>query len=512
MRKYYHLDNKFTIGEEMVSSHLMWLINLAMEKAKADPAVIAFVADSNTIAYGTCFEPAQAIVLNLFHHFESAREVVQKTEEGVFLNKNTSIRFVLLKELLDTAFHEALHLTGLNEEQVKGLANDFVFRLAEEYDIEIASFGPTLDGWINEFREECREDIKDDPHAKEFKKLQLHMLDNQVAFFSPESRTEIKKMRKALELFAENAIGKWRSEMDPSFKLFKPNEPVVEAHAIQQPVQQPTVVMTPAAPVTTTTATPVMVPAITTSETLEYFEDDADPSSYDDLDDYCPLDYEDGSTGGVTQLPTMGAVPPQAATSPAVQPYVAPAINAPAAPIQVQNSASTPVPAAVVNGDQAAKIQQIGNTVMRRLFNHVQSKCIFNTAGGYNNPSAIFEPVTIADIEGAGELFVKQDTVNHLGVFTPNVPVAGSLKGCLSKDGLPQYKFSLFIGGKEYKRTFIVQNPNKMKNGALTRWAQEAREGVRRMLLLGEIGTATIAYVELVPGLPLGQEEVKRFA
>ena len=102
-------------------------------------------------------------------------------------------------------------------------------------------------------------------------------------------------------------------------------------------------------------------------------------------------------------------------------------------------------------------------------------------------PGAIVEPVDLSDIPNISQIIVGMDTMNERGQVVRKQPLLNGthVKGLLSqRDRLPEYILYTNHGdGVERVRLFIAQNPNKMKNGALSQWAQRARNGERIALL-----------------------------
>jgi hypothetical protein len=114
--------------------------------------------------------------------------------------------------------------------------------------------------------------------------------------------------------------------------------------------------------------------------------------------------------------------------------------------------------------------------VFGRLHAHIYDKCGFE-AGIFKNPGAVLEPISIADIPYAKQLFSAMETVDALGREIKSAPIwpTGQIKGrIMGNSNLPSYK--LFLkGGLE--RNLIPQNSAKTQQGTLTAGAKMALAG-----------------------------------
>ena len=476
-REYYKMDQLLVGGSDLVSDHLSWVIRgAALSICPVDGILsIVFNPDLPKDTWGGYFGATRSIAINLEQHFDSSRESVQDANA-----MNTSIRLILFMELINTVMHEAWHAkvcaevedfstSDLDEPGATNTASKQSWLIGKNMDVNISSFGPFLDKMIKEFYDTLKEDVED-PDCKEWKKLQLHMLENNLAFYTPESGHEVRTFRSAMENQA-NPTKPWMTEDNSLFnawhgdKMFVdlkeqvvPKMVVVETAPTVQEVAEP-VVTAPVVHVPVVEAPIVQVMAAYDSE------DDCN------IEQYNPFDDE-------KEVITPVAVP--------VQQKVA-----------------------AINNMSALAVAQIGEAVMRRMFHHVHDKCGFNQ-GRFASPSAVLEPISISDIPGAVEIFVSQDAHDANGVFKTGMPVDGFIRGTLSKGGLPEYKFSMNIGGQLHKRTFIVQNPDKLReDGTLTKWAMEAQEGWLTMMLYAKMGEHATAFIRLPPLALPGQEEFK---
>lgn len=438
-------------GIELVSPHLRWLIrNAALSHCGGEALnVISYHKNIPTDNWGEAIPIVKGIAINLTKHFEEALETIIKAEQPC-----VSLRFFLLSDLIDTALHEAHHLKAalehnsyedpnIEQEESKQIAKTKLFQFAEEFDVEIFTFGKVIDELLQEIITAFKEDITpkdDDPNFKseEWKRLQVYMWDHKLAFYDPDEKIQL-GMRALFEAQIPNKQP-WTST-PVSFIDNTKIENVAEQTPvlpINQPMQQP----------------------INNNQTPEtYYGDDDDMVCYQQM-------------------------PQQFVQSP-------------------QNTLSV------------ADIKIAAETVLRTLFWHVVNKCEFNREGGWNNPTAILEPVNITHIPHATQLFTHMSTVDENGTAMSQIPCEGIIKGKLSaKQQLPMYELYLNMNGQLHKRTFIVQNPNKRNNeGNFSNWAQKARTGHIIMMLLEDKKPTDPpnkinlrAYITLNPGDHLGQE------
>ena len=134
------------------------------------------------------------------------------------------------------------------------------------------------------------------------------------------------------------------------------------------------------------------------------------------------------------------------------------------------------------NGLTAEVITQALTTIYHRLYHTIFTKCAWqlNNDQAFGAALNVIEPVSISDIIqrfGAENLVMEYDTVNATGQYMSE-KFTGHIRGTImSKAGLPAYDLFLNIGGRRVARRLVPQNPSKMKNGAYTPSAQDARTG-----------------------------------
>jgi hypothetical protein len=150
-------------------------------------------------------------------------------------------------------------------------------------------------------------------------------------------------------------------------------------------------------------------------------------------------------------------------------------------------------------------------TVFRTMFWHVVSKGEFTNEGGYNNPGVILDPINIAHIPGASQIFTHMDTLDSQGKYAKNQPTTMGITGMLTKENLPKYTLFLNINGTLHRRSLVAQNPNAVDDmGNLKTWAREAQMGAKIMYVLGDhLNPGVRASIKLAAGHTLGQEEYK---
>ena len=108
MKQDYHVGTQLLeTGVDLVSPHLRWLIrNMLTDYLKTDKLdMIAYRINTPDEKFGEAHSPSRSITINLIKHFD---DIAPRIEEGD--NKFTSLKCMLLKEILDTMAHEGHHL------------------------------------------------------------------------------------------------------------------------------------------------------------------------------------------------------------------------------------------------------------------------------------------------------------------------------------------------------------------------------------------------------------------
>lgn len=473
------------VGFDHLSSHLGWLLRSIISETTGSTNAVASLVYNRDIpknVWGMFHGATRSIAINLEQHFFHALDSIQG-KEGMY----TSIRVLLLHDLLDSCAHEGWHAKqcnkgkdwtdgNLDEDGAKTHATAISWEFAELWDVNVHTFGPLLDGLLHSIYKDLKEDIQD-KNCKEWKKLQYYMLENEVNYYNPDRGIEINSIR---EVFAAQTQPEtpWIDTDNSLFSSF--SKPTVEKKEVIISPDIPTGNIVK--PETTTLPEPIVKIPVQPTTTITTATVAA---NYDPLgDSACDMGDPFADDEPIADMPIQAAIVTNAA--PTIQTDEAPATAYPSMDVQ--------------------KIQQIAEKVLRRMFHHVYTKCEFNTLGGYNNTNAVLEPINISDIEGASELFAQQDTLDDMGVFVPRAPVGNFIKGLPTNENLPRYTFYLNIGGTLHKRVYIAQNPNKKKSGIPTAWAQKAMHGGRIMMLLAD-GAGITAHTELEANQILGQEK-----
>jgi len=475
------------VNSEKVGNHIAWMLRnaVAITTQPNDVNSLVFNDDCPQDVWGMFHAPSRSIVINLQQHLGTVMDQLQDVKY-----MNTSFKVILIHELIDTILHEAHHAAAcltennwedgnIKEDDATKYASESSWAFAEKFDVNVEDFGEEIDAFLIDLYKGLEEDVKE-VNCKTWKRLQFHMMNNNVNYYNPDKGIEIISIREVFEAQVQPEE-EWMPTDDKSFNNYK--EVVVDAPIIETPAE---VVQEPVAPVQ---AAPVTPTPVQTTQAVAHAATSV-PEGYDPLDDL--------STEMVTEDEEY--VPPSPTS--AAQALM-PANTQTPAPAQAAPVEQTPVNPPM----DVQRIQNIAEQVMRRMFHHVFTKCEFNTAGGFNNVNAILEPIPIADIDGATELFAKQDTLNEQGVFASHVPTNGMIKGLPTAAGLPRYTFYLNIGGNLHKRVFIAQNPMKKNaSGMPTAWANKVMAGGKIMMLLADNQGIT-AHAELEAGQPLGQEK-----
>jgi hypothetical protein len=178
----------------------------------------------------------------------------------------------------------------------------------------------------------------------------------------------------------------------------------------------------------------------------------------------------------------------------------------------------TPQPNAIVEPQQNTPVQTPQMDIQSML-NSMSQLCllieqaIFNNCGyqlnsdqGFCAPENVYQFIDIQNIPNAQQLVSHCTTKDGEGntvkvnIWQPEVngwPV-GHIRGIVWDKGthtstypIPGYNLDVNVGTVFEKRTFVPQNCNKTdSSGAFTKWAMEARQGVRRLMVIDDKVTA----------------------
>jgi len=515
MNHYNEVAGVLETGAELVSPHLRWLIRNAILE-HCGPAAVNLIAYNESVPaehYGIAHAPSKSLVLNLEKHFYNAVIKVQEDE-----NMYASLRTLILHELLDTAKHEAHHLlvafeegnfedSDLDEEGAK-VAGKLSWQVARDWDVNIVLFGTFLDTLIDDFIADVKEATLETPTM--WKDLQVYMHENCLGYYNPYKDMELSIMNTFEALakddnpwmtepakFLDTTICETERTQVPTVPAVDGIDIPVDNYESQMPIHPQEV--TPAgmsmfealALVQNSGAQPII-----SQSTFERFmaqslkEDGYVPPSLPAMGDSYPV-YDGGDDYDWNEEPELAPVAP---ITPVMQPMTQ---TAPVAPV-----------AQGAGGHGMAKVIE---TVFRTIFWHVVNKGEFTHEGSYNNPAVVMQPVSIAHIPGALDIFTNMDTLDKNGKYAKNQPCSMGITGMLTKEMLPKYTMFLNIAGTVHRRSLVAQNPNAVDGqGALKTWAKEARQGTKIMYVLGdEKNPGVRASIKLTAGSPLGQEEYK---
>ena len=324
MKKFYDVVNAhLVVGVEHVSNHLHWLLTTMIMDTVGVSCTDAihglhFSDNMPKDQWGEFENHSRTILINLFQHFDSARNQVQD-EQFMY----ASIRVWLLSELLDSAGHEAHHAKvchELNEYDSENLDEDGAkergkqcWAFAEQMDVNIKSFGSLLDALLVDFYNELKEDIQD-ADCKEWKKLQFHMMDNNINYYNSDSGIEIRTIREVFQAQAQPEQA-WIDVENDLFSPYVPKEGEKSEVAVATPTRRPD----PVVASNTTTTTPAPAPAPVAEPVAEPATPApvADPviskpcADYDPLSDcslvqYDPFD-DDEPASACTSAPVVSA-------------------------------------------------------------------------------------------------------------------------------------------------------------------------------------------------------------
>lgn len=465
MNHYNEVPGVLETGCEKVSPHLRWLIRNAILSICPPEAVnlIAYNENVPDAHFGIAHGPSRSISINLERHFYSAMDRCMEDE-----NMYASIRMLLLHELLDTVLHEAHHLkvsldkddfdkSDLDEAGAKE-AGRKAWLVAKKWNCNITLFGDFLDVQIKDFLDAVEEDTKDKPIM--WKDLQVWMSKNNLGYYNPD---------KDLELSINHAFE----------ALSKDEEPWMEDPAafLDTTIEE-------------TERTQQTMPAV---ESVPQHTYDAQMPIHATAMEAMVAALA-GMGGQTTLAPSMGDSYPEHNDELPESFQPAPPPIMPVMPVAPANSMVKTI-----------------ETVFRTLFWHVVSKGEFTNDGGYNNPGVVLEPVSIAHIPGALQIFTNMDTLDANGKYAKNQPTQYGIKGMLTKENLPKYTLFLNINGQLIRRSLVAQNPNAVDDmGQLKTWAREAKAGTKIMYVLGDQTNPGVrASIKLNAGAALGQEEYK---
>jgi hypothetical protein len=442
------------------------------------------------------YADSQSAVCNILDCIEMAFDVTQNAEiEGT---ENVSVFYQVWKNIIQGFAHEAHHAEAFigNEDDIRNnddarekeeekanlYAKQMMFKIGKAINIE-----PELPSWlitdINgrlteqlELIAEMHKDLKPeevDVKLRDWAICQTYMRDEGVAFYRPnEDEKNPAIIYKTFKEFLHQCSGD--AEDDKAW-----NTPTIAAPVdlVQEPVNE-----------TAAGGVPTLAP----------FEPDEEDDSFDDIPD--PDQIVTGFAGvqaitpqtdsPFSEVQTNGMSTKNIAIASEIHaPAGAPQPLPPVAPILDGNENP-----AIVMGAKAyppivlpksVNLQSVVYGLYLKIFTHIFQTCQYNPTDPTTPFAAANNIAAWLPLDQYETMFVKEMTCYSAdpakrGVWCPGTPVEGAISGLLinKEKTLPAYELTLSKpNGTQIKRKFIPQNPNKVKNGALTGTAQLAKQG-----------------------------------
>jgi len=167
----------------------------------------------------------------------------------------------------------------------------------------------------------------------------------------------------------------------------------------------------------------------------------------------------------------------------------APAVAAPT--VAPQAAVATQVTPQVANlpnnGLSQEQVVAIMQEVYMKLYLHIMNNCerLMDSAIGFQKPENVhLQAVPLNDQEKS--VVFKMDCLDENGRWCPGASTANGVRGQIMKQTrLPAYKIYFNLGGREYCRLLLPQNPDKRhSNGELKETALQARAGSAMMYIM----------------------------
>lgn len=461
------------------------------------------------------FPDSMSTVFNLGFHWSEAFDLIS-TEDNK-LSLRAMIWYNTIISVLHEIHHAKIILADKNPQEMvwtdkmESEATDFAIKrlvdLAKAFPVELPTNEeePILGERFIEFRKQI-EDVKEDEEDGKWCVFQRRLYDDNIVCSTRTEAGEIidtfsfkEFLRMSCDTPEERDDPAWKAETS---KIFTSKETL--PMAVSEVVDE-----TPA-----TVETPANKAVVDMEVDVDYFDAEEPPPWLED--DFVSPGDAGVVAGKTTAAPTIAAntnvySPQQAAASPTdyVNPVEA-ALNAGGgaidpSPQSTGNSLPSQVPALTID---LAEILQIVKTVYMRIYIHVFTKCGFNpnAPASFDNPGAVYDPISIADIPNANKVFLAMDVTDELGKPLKDVAITDQIKGqVFSKSGLPGYWLWLNVNGFKVKRALVPQNPNKTKpDGSPTVMAGRVRQGYAAMWVIadgyGEADSEMKVKIETAPG------------
>lgn len=446
----------------------------------------------------------RGVTVNIQGHLKTAvKRIVEGTKImriGAFIHANLLLS--ILHELFES--HKLIDASNpylvdvlAHDDECERLAKELLVEIAKTTNIEAPALAEESDiirTFITEFEEDAL--TSNEPWAEPYRKL----IEKNLIYIDGES--EIATLRLYYKRYAEGTgtADEWPEE-------------VVEVATEQFNA----VAGTPAT---------ITAPVVTSAPPAQVVDDQTVLSHDFDFDygEVGEMPSFDGGAPTVTPAPTANSPAPVPGQTPTVGQYTG-MENIPSGPVMpapVGLPAGTPAPAQgtstptlpVHNLSPDQKLLFIKELCLR-MYDYLFGYCQFTPNPqanpqaphmGFGNPMAIYGFVPVTDIPFAKEILVGVKTIDEktgqeieVDIWNPQVAgwLPGHIRGVVWSKGtyttqcpLPGYKIVINLDGVKQERTFAPQNPNKMvgQQGmkSLGKWAQEARNGVMRALLLDD--------------------------
>ena len=465
---------------QLVSKEFLGILEYILVKMEPEHTLFSIVLDNTSglkdgegePLYAQLMPKTHSVIISLLHHFNSAYDTISEIDEKMGYCP-VAIRTVIWHSLLITIFHEIHHAKRYAEnvdiewtDEEEGAANDYadwrIEALAKECIIELPA--KEDDTFFFKTLIELREVLTD---AKE------EWADHQVRMFD--------------EGIVSSTKGIDEEGVDiMTFKEFIRLQSTDPKNADWAKTLMPEIIPTgtPLPDTTSVGPTPEMAAAAlchdNTDVGVPWVEGNNDGDIMDQFANeiLTPSSQVAPTETMVLPITTFNGVKPENFSNPVT------------AAMAGGGTVTSGVPGGQ-QGDQAlvkvtpptislAEQMEIVKTINMRLYVHIFTKCGFNPVSptSFDNPGAIGEPVFVGDIPNIQQIFLSMNTVDTKGVRQNDVQISDQIKGqVFSKSGLPGYWLYLNTGGFKVKRVLVPQNPNKMKNGAIAPYAQNARNG-----------------------------------
>jgi len=463
------VNGVMVLGAESVSTRFLELladINIEYPDNGMESVIIIEAADT-PFRFGHL--EGRQLSINLANHVDEALEMSLEAQSHL------SLRALIWHNLVVTLFHEVAHLEELRENpdaypdgetpeideattvKAQTMILDFV---KKGYNIEppLVWEMPFFHGCIEEHMVRFRDSV--DPWCRN----QVYMAENGLIYHDPDKGISIMSMREYEQRFLPQLLGEYGYTVDGKMKE--------------------------EAKVNTTEVIALTNMTNEELEDLDMFESFEEIDT-EDLDEGDMFDdaIESGTIGVQETQPWIPPAAPAQTTS-----FVAP----PPPPANNQPWVAPPPPATAnfkpntLTPDAAAVVAQ---AVYLRLFNHIFTNCGW-TGTGFTNMAAVLTPVDISDIPMAVDLIHSYDTQDPQGNKVRNLPCSGQIRGeIFGTAQLPGYTLNLTIGSAAHVRRLVPQNPNKMRNGQLTKTAAAAKNGARIAWLINTEAADTGKFV-----------------